>query len=112
MSSIHTLRALLARAVLLACPLIHVGCIGSSPPARFYLLSPLSSPESTIQVTTYETILAMSKIQLPSHLDRPQIVTRDGPNSLVLAEFDRPDWHLPFPGKHPIASRVSHLHHV
>ncbi len=73
----------------MACPLLHVGCIGSSPPSRFYLLRPLSSPESTVQVTTYETIVAMSKIQLPGHLDRPQIVTRDGPHSLVLAEFDR-----------------------
>ncbi len=89
MRSIHPLRTLLARTFLTACSLLHVGCIGSSPPSRFYLLSPLSSSDSTIQVVKYETIVAMSKIQLPIHLDRPQIVTRDGPNSLVLAEFDR-----------------------
>ena len=89
MRFIHPLRTLLARAFLTAWLLLHVGCIGSSPPSRFYLLSPLSSSDSTIQVVKYETIVAMSKIQLPIHLDRPQIVTRDGPNSLVLAEFDR-----------------------
>ncbi len=89
MRFIRPLRTLLARAFVTTWLLLHVGCIGSSPPSRFYLLSPLSSSMSTTPVVRYETIVAMSKIQIPSHLNRPQIVTRDGPNSLVLAEFDR-----------------------
>jgi uncharacterized lipoprotein YmbA len=64
------------------------GCLASSPPSRFYLLSPLSSPES-LPGTRSESALGVGPVALPEYLNRTQIVTRAGEHQLQLAEFDR-----------------------
>jgi len=66
------------------------GC-GSSPPARFYTLSPLV-PQGTKQApqpTSNQVSISIAPVEIPDYLDRPQIVTRDGSNELKLAEYDR-----------------------
>lgn len=64
--------------------LLAAGC--SSPPTRFYVLSPLA--ESGRSVNAHEIAIGVGPVELPDYLDRPQIVTRSGQNRLELAEFD------------------------
>ncbi len=64
------------------------GCFGTSPATRFYTLSPPEgghAPESAVMDTAVE----IGPVTIPDYLNRKQIVTRSGPNGLVLAEFDR-----------------------
>jgi uncharacterized lipoprotein YmbA len=64
------------------------GCLGSSRPSRFYTLSPVqirAGPDSTATDAT----LAVGPVEIPAYVDRQQIVTRNGTNELVVAEFDR-----------------------
>jgi len=67
------------------------GC-ASSPPARYYTISPLTVQEQRSAATTTATnpvSLSVAPVEIPDYLDRLQIVTRDGANGLRLAEFDR-----------------------
>jgi uncharacterized lipoprotein YmbA len=64
------------------------GCLGSSPPSRFYLLSPLDSPELPASAGS-GLALGIGPVALPEYLNRAQIVTRTGEHQLELAEFDR-----------------------
>jgi uncharacterized protein len=94
------------------------GC-GSTGPYRLYLLHPLAAdgPEGCAEpdaivaaeeptvagetaatgkpavagkpTATGEVALRLGPLTLPEYLDRPQIVTRAGPNEVRLAEFDR-----------------------
>jgi uncharacterized lipoprotein YmbA len=73
------LASLLAAAVLAGC--------ASSPPARFYRLSP-QAQEST-QKAPNQVSVSIAPVIVPDYLDRPQIVTLDGQNTLKYAEFDR-----------------------
>lgn len=64
------------------------GCFGTSPPSRFYTLSPrefhgISSSDEV------GVIVRVGPITIPSYLDRRQIVTRSGRNEILLAEYDR-----------------------
>jgi uncharacterized protein len=63
------------------------GCAGS-PPARYYLLSPLPQDKDDVPGSDRPAIV-VGPVRLPSHLERPQIATRTGKNELHLAEFDR-----------------------
>lgn len=79
------LRLLAGLATLLAA----AGCLslgGGSRPTRFYLLSSLAPDEVT--VASGSPILGVGPVELPAHLNRPQIVTRVGGNRLELGEFD------------------------
>ena len=66
------------------------GC-ASSPPSKFYQLSPLQNRTAFTRDASLEKILmiAVGPIRIPDYLDRPQIVTRAGRNELRLSEFDR-----------------------
>jgi hypothetical protein len=68
------------------------GCIGGkSNPSNFYVLSSLPSSDAQKPTTAAEGDVAVGigPVVLPQYLDRPEIVTRAGPNQLNLAEFDR-----------------------
>jgi uncharacterized lipoprotein YmbA len=71
--------------------LLFAGCRSSAPPVEFYTLNPLSGMEG--QVNTAETDQKLSvgvgPVEIPEILDRPQIVTRSGPNKLQVDEFHR-----------------------
>ncbi len=87
-------------AALLACAIL-VGCIGTSPPARFYLLTSRVEPgghlehrnaaatPGPVQAEEAGIFLLVGPVEVASYLDRPQIVTRSGEDEVKLAEFDR-----------------------
>jgi uncharacterized lipoprotein YmbA len=67
------------------------GCRSSAPPVQFYTLSPLGAATEkahTIAASPNITV-GVGPVELPQVLDRPQIVTRTGPNKLTLDEFHR-----------------------
>ncbi len=78
------------RAVMVSASLaiLGVGC-SSTPQARFYTLSPTSTPAAA----SSETSVAVGPVAVPAAVDRPQIVVSLGPNSVWLDEFNR--WAAP-----------------
>jgi uncharacterized lipoprotein YmbA len=74
--------------------LITIGGCGHSPVTRFYALTPTpGSPAAATPASTLTPAVGVRAVDLPAELDRPQIVTRSGANSVQLAEFDR--WSAP-----------------
>jgi len=68
-----------------------VGC-GSSPSStEFYTLNSLGSMTQQTQPSEADQNIAIGigPVQIPQILDRPQIVTRTGPNKLKVDEFHR-----------------------
>lgn len=67
-----------------------LGLACSSPPTRFYLLSSVPG-EAAEQGATQRgpLVLAVGPVSIPSYVDRPQIVTRDGPNAAAISDFDQ-----------------------
>jgi uncharacterized protein len=66
-----------------------VGC-ASSPPSKFYLLSPVSNGNSKSQHSTNAECvsIAIGYVRLPEYANRPQIVTRTSQNELSRSQFD------------------------
>jgi len=85
--------AALTLAVVGGCLATLAGC-GSSPATRFYTLATVP-PVTKIadRSSTPQLGVGIRSVVLPAELDRPQIVTRTGPNTVHLAEFDR--WSSP-----------------
>ena len=75
--------------VVLGAFLMLAGC--ASQPSRFYLLSALPDVDTVAPGASgaQGTTIGVGPVTLPRYLDRPQIVTRTGPNELKSAEFDR-----------------------
>jgi uncharacterized protein len=66
------------------------GCIGVSPPARFYLLGSLAQGEAPPMVVAKESpAVLVGPVTLAAYLDRDQLVARSGPVELRVAPFDR-----------------------
>ena len=64
------------------------GCLGgTSAPTKFYTLAPVATPLSGTMAMPGLS-LGIGPVTIPAYLDRPQIVTRQGPEELSLAEFD------------------------
>lgn len=66
------------------------GC-GSSPDAKFYTLNAVPRELSASVTTEDDTGVSVKvgPVTIPDTLDQSQIVTRSGPNSLELNEFNR-----------------------
>ncbi len=67
------------------------GCAGQSQPSDFYFLS-YETPQTQLEQKTTARLgpaIGIGPIEFPQYLDRPQIVTRDGTNQLVIQEFKR-----------------------
>jgi len=80
----------LARLSLVIAGVILTAC-GTSPPSKFYQLSPMSrqtTPVSDVS-SSHNVVIALGPVHVADYLDRPQIVTRSGKNELNLSEFDR-----------------------
>ena len=71
--------------------LITAGCVGSSSPTQFYVLSsmPDTGEESRAQPAEDRTAIGVGPVDLPLYLDRPQIMTRISENRMRLADFDQ-----------------------
>ncbi len=67
------------------------GCRSATTPVEFYTLSPLTSVSEADKVAGLRDKIAVGvgPLQIPNIIDRPQIVTRIGPNKINVAEFHR-----------------------
>lgn len=71
------------------------GC-ASSPPPRFYLLSPFPDEiaiQSAADTKCFD--IGIGPVRLPEYTNRPQIVTRNSQNEVFRAQFDL--WAEPLP---------------
>jgi uncharacterized protein len=70
--------------------LSQTGCARTQQ-SRFYALNPIS--ETIISTPPNLSMngknIGIGRVEIPSHLDRSQIVTQKGPNQIHLAEYDR-----------------------
>ncbi len=65
-----------------------ISCFGTSPQPRFYTLTPQNDTGISAMEGT-GVIVRVGPVSLPSYLDRRQIVSRNGRNEIMVAEFDR-----------------------
>ena len=67
------------------------GCSGSPTPVQFYTLNSLSGmSQNAIPADAAQNIsIGIGPVKIPKILDRPQIVTRTGPNKIKVDEFHR-----------------------
>ena len=67
------------------------GCRSATPPVEFYTLSPLTvlDPADKIAGLGGNIAVGIGPLQMPKINDRPQIVTRIGPNRINVDEFHR-----------------------
>jgi uncharacterized lipoprotein YmbA len=74
---------------LLGCVLLASAC-ASSPPSRFYTLTPLPEAEQRrAEISGGRLAVGIGPVVFPQFLDRPQLVVRDSANRLTLEEFNR-----------------------
>ena len=73
-------------AILLALVLFD-GC-GRTGPSRFYMLTPEARSASRHEMPK-DVAIGVGPVAVPFYLDRPNIVTRVGPNQVALSEFDK-----------------------
>ena len=76
------------RAVVLALLALASGC-ASTPPSRFYTLTPLPAAARQAAPTGGTLAIGLGPVTFPAFLDRPQIVSRDSANRLDLDEYRR-----------------------
>ena len=67
------------------------GCRSATPPVEFYTLSPISAvaPADKAAGLKENIAVGIGPLQMPKVNDRPQIVTRTGPNRINVDEFHR-----------------------
>jgi len=75
-------------AVLCTVAALAAGC-GTSPPSRFYTLSPTAAPAAAPS----DVFVAVGPVTIPAVVDRPEIVVNLGPNELRMDDFNR--WAAP-----------------
>jgi uncharacterized lipoprotein YmbA len=75
--------------LLVAVALATAGCFGTSPPARFYVLSSSPAANAAVPSTGPEGTLGIFPTRVAEYLDRPQIVTFSGDNAVELDEYSR-----------------------
>jgi uncharacterized lipoprotein YmbA len=86
----------LARLAGLAACLLLAGCADATP-TRFYTLSSLlAAPGEAAPAMAQDLTIGVGSVTLPEYLNRPQVVTRDGSNRVMLADFD--SWIEPLQG--------------
>lgn len=70
--------------------LTQIACVGSTPPAQFYLLEPLAALDRAPAVSaTAKPTLALMPVKIPQYLQRAQLVTASGKNTYQLDEWHR-----------------------
>ena len=67
------------------------GCRSTTTPVEFYTLSPMPVVSETDKVAGLGDNIAVGvgPLQIPKIIDRPQIITRIGPNKVEVDEFHR-----------------------
>ena len=75
--------------VLAAVTVLLAGCLSPrSDPSQFFLLTPTTEPAAGT-VSTSDLSLGVGPVTFPTYLDRPQMITRLGPNQVAISEADR-----------------------
>ncbi len=69
--------------------LLLAGCVGSTPPARFFTLTPEIDESERASVYIGVDTVGVGPIELPRYLIRPQMVSRAEDNRLIVDEFAR-----------------------
>jgi uncharacterized lipoprotein YmbA len=64
-------------------------CLGGGPKPSFYALSSAADAAGAPLAARPALGLAVGPIEFPRYLDRPELVTRDGANQLVVADAHR-----------------------
>lgn len=69
---------------------LFISACGTSPPAKFYTLSPMPIERSIEKTVPSEKnkVIAVGPVEIPEYLDRMEIVTRADNNRLDISEFD------------------------
>jgi uncharacterized lipoprotein YmbA len=74
-------------AVLAVVTVVVAGCLSPrSDPSQFFLLTPTTERAAS---SARELSLGVGPVTFPTYLDRPQMVTRLGPNQVAISEADR-----------------------
>jgi hypothetical protein len=72
----------------MAAGLLLASCANTTP-TRFYTLSSLpAAPGEAPAMASQDLTVAVGPVTLPEYLNRPQLVTRDGSNRVLLSDFD------------------------
>ena len=68
-----------------------LGCAGTSPPVEFYTLSSVTGlqHEPHAGPVGQNIAIGVGPVEIPTFLDRPQIVTRTSANRIEVSEFHR-----------------------
>lgn len=78
------------RPLLLLVALLLLTACASSPPSRFFTLTPLAEADRRdSDISGGALAVGIGPVVFPQFLDRPQLVLRDGTNRLSLEEFNR-----------------------
>ncbi len=79
----------MTRCTLCVAALALAGCLGGAKP-QFFTLSAASGAAAGAPIASQPELgLVIGPIEFPRYLDRPEIVTRDGANRLILADAHR-----------------------
>jgi uncharacterized lipoprotein YmbA len=70
------------------------GC-GSSPPTRFYILNEIAPATAPVSIVANQIPVRVEPVTIASELDRPELVTRSGPNRVHVTDSER--WAAPLP---------------
>jgi uncharacterized protein len=85
----HHLFSFLKTFVFMTLCLYPLGC-ATSPPTKFFLLSPLPAPGIEIEnMDKPSTIIRVNAVVIPGYLDRNEIVTRVSENEIHLADLNQ-----------------------
>jgi uncharacterized lipoprotein YmbA len=71
------------------------GCV-TSPPTRFYILNEIAPTAQPAAVST-QVAVRVEPLAIAPEVDRPELVTRSGPNRVHVAGRER--WAAPLPGQ-------------
>jgi uncharacterized lipoprotein YmbA len=78
------------RVFLTAITLLLLIACGTTAPTRFYILNPVVDTDtSSPAVKNNHISIALASVTLPEHLNRPQIVTRQGGHQVSVDEYNR-----------------------
>src|SRR5262245_20704729 len=74
--------------MIVAYMVVLVGC-ATSPPARFYSLSVVGPERTSSPAGVKPPIIAIGPVTIPDVVNRPEIVTANGPNQTTVHDFER-----------------------
>lgn len=78
------MRRVAASAIATTLLALAAGC-GTSPPSRFYTLTPTVAPAAA----TSSLVIAVGPVTIPGVVDRPEFVVSNGPNEVRIDDFNR-----------------------